>query len=537
MTDTGSTNYESDEASLFDDSEFQESCSEPGDYEGLPITTDIRPCFNDTPFTRRLYAIETLQRLNKKGYIDSRMAVLEAHILGLSNFIGNAPVFAEHVIPGTRKSLDVSQRAGVARSMASPFTIMQGPPGTGKTTTIGGLCYYCREVYPRAKSLVCGPSNASTDELARAVNGMMSGAKVVRYSSLSTRKQNPFISHIDAYNIIESRCPEWKRLRDLKKNRPLNRKEKETFRRLLGYHLRQVLDEADVICCTTSMAGSKVLNGRFFNFVIIDEAMQAKESECLVPFLHATDKMILVGDHKQLSPMVMCPDAENEQPLFERLIECGMSPFTLEIQYRMHPELSEFPSREFYEGRLRNGVTAKERTPWAPVFPWPNKSVPLALVDTDGREEQTETTKSFYNHEEAMRVVLALRILMKNGVNPSTIGVITPYAAQKEYIRSIAMQSEGMQMQQFCREVQVASVDAFQGSEKEYIIMCTVRNNSVGNFGFTNDPRRVNVALTRARRGLIVIGSAKFLRHDPLWRRFVHHCDEKGLIHTGALPM
>ena len=136
-----------------------------------------------------------------------------------------------------------------------------------------------------------------------------------------------------------------------------------------------------------------------------------------------------------------------------------------------------------------------------------------------------------------MRVVVALGILMRNGVDPSNIGVITPYAAQKEYSRGVAMQSGDMQMQQFCRRVQVASVDAFQGSEKEYIIMCTVRNNSFGTLGFTNDPRRVNVALTRARRGLIVIGCTKFLKRDPLWGRFVRHCEEKGLIYTGALAM
>ena len=164
---------------------------------------------------------------------------------------------------------------------------------------------------------------------------------------------------------------------------------------------------ADVICCTCIGAGDARLNRMTFPSILIDESMQATEPECMVPVVLGAKQVILVGDHCQLGPVVMCKKAAGgglSQSLFERLVVLGIRPFRLEVQYRMHPELSAFPSNFFYEGSLQNGVSGEERR-LNIDFPWPgNGDIPTFFYASQGQEEIAGSGTSFLNRSEAAYV-------------------------------------------------------------------------------------------------------------------------------------
>jgi regulator of nonsense transcripts 1 len=227
------------------------------------------------------------------------------------------------------------------------------------------------------------------------------------------------------------------------------------------------------------------------------------------------------------------------QSLFERLVLLGNRPIRLQVQYRMHPCLSEFPSNMFYEGTLQNGVTAPERLRKNVDFPWPQPTTPMYFHQNLGQEEISSSGTSFLNRRvlsylgcpraddalraehrtEASNVEKIVTRFFKSGVLPSQIGVITPYEGQRSYIVSY-MQFNGALKKELYKEVEVASVDAFQGREKDYIIVSCVRSNEHQGIGFLNDPRRLNVALTRAKYGLVILGNPKVLsKVRALWPR------------------
>ena len=217
------------------------------------------------------------------------------------------------------------------------------------------------------------------------------------------------------------------------------------------------------------------------------------------------------------------------QSLFERLVVLGNRPIRLQVQYRMHPCLSEFPSNMFYEGTLQNGVTAPERLRKNVDFPWPVPDTPMFFYQNLGQEEISSSGTSFLNRllfimilrigacgltsvsrTEASNVEKIVTKFFKSGVVPGQIGVITPYEGQRSYIVNY-MQFNGSLKKDLYKEIEVASVDAFQGREKDYIILSCVRSNEHQGIGFLNDPRRLNVALTRAKYGVVILGNPKVL--------------------------
>ena len=214
------------------------------------------------------------------------------------------------------------------------------------------------------------------------------------------------------------------------------------------------------------------------------------------------------------------------QSLFERLVVLGNRPIRLQVQYRMHPCLSEFPSNMFYEGSLQNGVTAPERLRKNVDFPWPVPDTPMFFYQNLGQEEISSSGTSFLNRyaywtfasshsyipfrTEASHVEKIVTKFFKAGVIPGQIGVVTPYEGQRSYIVNY-MQFSGTLKKDLYKEIEVASVDAFQGREKDYIILSCVRSNEHQGIGFLNDPRRLNVALTRAKYGVVILGNPKVL--------------------------
>jgi regulator of nonsense transcripts 1 len=257
----------------------------------------------------------------------------------------------------------------------------------------------------------------------------------------------------------------------------------------------------------------------------------------MIPLVLGCKQVVLVGDHQQLGPVIMNKKAAKaglNQSLFERLVILGCSPIRLNVQYRMHPCLSDFPSNMFYEGSLQNGITIHDRLRRDVDFPWPMMDNPMMFWSNLGNEEISASGTSYLNRTEATNVEKIVTRFFKAGVQPSGIGIITPYEGQRSYIVS-SMQATGTFKKEHYKEIEVASVDAFQGREKDYIILSCVRSNDHQGIGFLSDPRRLNVALTRARFGLVILGNPKVLSKHPLWNCLLQHFKERHCLVEGPL--
>lgn len=363
--------------------------------------------------------------------------------------------------------------------------------------------------------------------------------KVVRVCAKSREAIDSPVSFLALHNQIRNMKSntELQKLQQLKdETGELSSSDEKRYRMLKKASERELLEAADVICCTCVGAGDPRLSRIKFNSILIDESMQSTEPECMVPVVLGAKQLILVGDHCQLGPVVMCKKAAKaglSQSLFERLVVLGIRPFRLEVQYRMHPELSQFPSNFFYEGSLQNGVRADERK-LKIDFPWPQPDRPMFFLVTQGQEEIAGSGTSYLNRTEAANVEKITTRFLKCRVDPDQIGIITPYEGQRAYLVQY-MQYQGSLHSQLYQQIEIASVDAFQGREKDIIIMSCVRSNEHQGIGFLNDPRRLNVALTRAKYGIIIVGNPKVLSKQPLWNHLLNFYKERKLLVEGSL--
>ena len=444
---------------------------------------------------------------------------------------------------GALEGLNASQRLAVEGAVTNRLTLVQGPPGTGKNLSAGSLCIV---FLPSYKTLLF------TGKTAVAIRILQHWARLAE--SNAPRGENPLPilatsdSNIAVDNLVEGCAAVG--LRVVRLGRP------EAIRpELLRFCIdrppssynqgnsqqygsnpttafkerMKALKKAQIICCTCIGSGGDILDTMTFDRVLVDEATQATEPAMLVPLMRGCRQLVLVGDHCQLPPTVLSTRAEEEGhgvPLFSRMVACGVPPFMLDTQYRMHPCIAMFPSDLFYGGKLLNGVTAPERRPLA-GFPWPREEFPVAYVPVKGVEMDDGVSKM--NEAEAAAACDAVAALLSGGqCTASDIAVVTPYAAQARLIRRMTRrltQNSGPPY------IEVSSVDGFQGREKEAVVFSAVRSNDYGAIGFTSDWRRVNVSFTRARRALIVIGNDQTLRRgDPdTWMPWLAWADAHGL--------
>ncbi|VDP83096.1 unnamed protein product [Echinostoma caproni] len=280
--------------------------------------------------------------------------------------------------------------------------------------------------------------------------------------------------------------------------------------------------------------------------MLIDECGQALEPECLIPINRNPSRLVLVGDQCQLGPVVLSQqalDAGFDLSLFERLQLLGVPLVRLEVSITipiliinaivlmsMHPELAKFSSRVFYDNRIQNGVSPSERS-GVSRFRWPSPDKPTFFYLVRSQEQRASNGVSYLNPREAKAVKSIVQELISCGVDKNNIGVIAPYTGQKTYLTQyLGELANGPK-----EKVEVSSVDAYQGREKDYIILSCVRSNRNRTVGFLKDARRLNVALTRARFGLIVIGDPITLSTDPLWNDLLHFYHERDLLLEGQL--
>lgn len=386
--------------------------------------------------------------------------------------------------------------------------------------------------------LVCAPSNVAVDQLCERIH--KTGLKTVRVTAKSREDvESPvgFLSLHEQVRMNDSNI-ELVKLNQLKSELgELSSQDEKKYKTLTRNAEREILTNADVICCTCVGAGDPRLSRFKFRTVLIDESTQSAEPECMIPLVLGCKQVVLVGDHQQLGPVIMNKKAAKaglNQSLFERLVILGCAPIRLNVQYRMHPCLSEFPSNMFYEGSLQNGVTMQQRLRRDVDFPWPVVDSPMMFWSNLGNEEISASGTSYLNRTEASNVEKIITRFFKAGVHPNDIGIITPYEGQRSYVVS-SMQSTGTFKKENYKEIEVASVDAFQGREKDFIVLSCVRSNDHQGIGFLSDPRRLNVALTRAKYGLVILGNPKVLSKHPLWHYLLLHFKERNCLVEGPL--
>jgi regulator of nonsense transcripts 1 len=439
-------------------------------------------------------------------------------------------------VPGLPE-LNGSQINAVKSVLQKPLSLIQGPPGTGKTVTSATVIYHLSKVNG-GQVLVCAPSNVAVDQLCERIH--RTGLKVVRLTAKSREDVESSVGFLSLHEQVRMNDSnlDLTKLSQLKSELgELSSQDEKKFKSLTRAAEREILNNADVICCTCVGAGDPRLSKMKFRTVLIDESTQSAEPECMIPLVLGCKQVVLVGDHQQLGPVIMNKKAAKaglNQSLFERLVILGLAPIRLNVQYRMHPCLSEFPSNMFYEGSLQNGVTMQQRLRRDVDFPWPVGDTPMMFWSNLGNEEISASGTSYLNRTEASNVEKIVTRFFKAGVQPADIGVITPYEGQRSYVVS-SMQNTGTFKKENYKEIEVASVDAFQGREKDFIVLSCVRSNDHQGIGFLSDPRRLNVALTRAKYGLVILGNPKVLSKHPLWHYLLQHFKERNCLVEGPL--
>ncbi|KAK9474352.1 P-loop containing nucleoside triphosphate hydrolase protein [Dipodascopsis tothii] len=486
-----------------------------------------------TSFDRMQLALKTfaINEMSVSGYIYHKLLGHEV-----------APVILKTAMPDrfaapNLPDLNVSQAHAVKSVLQKHISLIQGPPGTGKTVTSASIVYHLARMNS-GQVLVCAPSNVAVDQLTEKIH--RTGLKVVRLTAKSREDIESSVSFLSLHEQVKMNDTniELQKLIQLKQELgELSSQDEKKFKKLTRSCERQILANADVICCTCVGAGDPRLSNLKFRTVLIDESTQAAEPECMIPLVMGCKQAVLVGDHKQLGPVIMNKQAARaglHQSLFERLVLLGLAPIRLNVQYRMHPCLSEFPSNMFYDGSLQNGVTTEERLRKHVDFPWPVPETPMMFWTNLGQEEISASGTSYLNRAEASNCEKIVTRFFKAGIEPSQIGIITPYEGQRSYVVS-SMQTNGTLRKELYKQVEVASVDAFQGREKDYVILSCVRSNEHQGIGFLSDPRRLNVALTRAKYGLVVLGNPKVLSKHPMWHHLLMHYKENRCLVEGPL--
>ena len=406
---------------------------------------------------------------------------------------------ADYAVPGL-PALNESQIEAVSAVLQRPLSLIQGPPGTGKTVTSATLVYHLTK-QNMGQVLVTAPSNVAVDQLTEKIAA--TGLRVVRLASKTREATSSSVDHLCLHVMTPLAAgDEFSKLQRLKDEiGELSERDQKKYRSLRNRTEREILQAADVICCTCVGAGDPRLKNFRFRQVLIDEATQAIEAEALIPIAMGAKQVVFVGDHCQLGPVVMCKAAAKAgltQSLFERLVLIGTRPIRLQVQYRMHPALSEFPSNMFYEGSLQNGVTEADRQLLTQPgysgkedFPWPVPGKPMFFYSISGMEEISASGTSYLNRTEASYVEKVVTHLLRMGVTPAQIGVVTPYDGQKKYVYEY-MRRSGALASSLYEAIEVASVDAFQGREKDFILVSCVRSSETQGIGFLSDPRRLN---------------------------------------------
>lgn len=430
---------------------------------------------------------------------------------------------------------------------AKDVAIVHGPPGTGKTTT---LVEAIRETLMRENQvLVCAQSNMAVDWISeklvdRGINVLRIGNPTrVNDKMLSFTYERRFEAHPDYPHLWAIR----KAIRDLRSHRKrgdekYHQKLESLKGRATELEIRinaDLFGEARVIASTLVGSANRLLEGQKFGTLFIDEAAQALEAACWIP-MRRVSRVVLAGDHCQLPPTVKSIAALKAglgKTLMERIVEMHPEAVTLlKIQYRMNDEIMRFSSNYFYDGQVESAPEVKYRS----IL---DMDIPMTWIDTsEFKSDNPESQESLdfkeqfvgesfgrINKAEAELTLLTLQYYF-NKIGKQRllderidVGIISPYRAQVQYLRRLLMKKEFFKP--FRRQISINTVDGFQGQERDVIILSLVRSNDEGQIGFLRDLRRMNVAITRARMKVIILGDRKTMTQHPFYRQLWHYID------------
>ena len=482
--------------------------------------------------------------------------------------------------------LNASQHAAVQAILANPnVAVVHGPPGTGKTTTlVAAIRLLCAR---ESTVLVTAPSNTAADLLTERLADV--GLNVVRIGNVSRVDEHVLPHTLDA---ILARHPESRNIRKVKMQaaewRRQTQRHKRTFSgedRREREHLKQqvreleawartleerlveeILTGAQAITCTLVGAASPLLERYKFRTCVMDEAAQALEPAAWIPIIKCS-RVVLAGDPFQLPPTVKSQAAARQglsKTLIERCLEIiPQQVHLLTVQYRMHQAIMDFSNQYFYGGVLEAHESVRDRLLTAPqvqkdesgdtphaAFQHAAFQHPVVFIDTAGtgfeekinRQTGKESTRyqSKYNPDEGLLVrehLLQLLSIFSSDALPS-IGILSPYREQVNYLQDLVRDDADLAPLLLPRSGEVRSglaintIDGFPGQERDVIYISLVRSNAKHEIGFLNDYRRMNVAMTRARMLLVVIGDSATIGNNPFYKAFLAYCDQSGLYQT-----
>jgi superfamily I DNA and/or RNA helicase len=435
--------------------------------------------------------------------------------------------------------LNNSQNLAIKNVLQSnDVALVHGPPGTGKTTTI---TYAIKELVKyESQVLVCAPSNAAADLLTERLASL--GIYVLRIGNLSRIDQEVLKHTVEEKLTGHS---EYKRVKEYKKQADEYRRMALKYKRSFGPQEREqrklllkeaknlageavdmeyrlvdsLVDNAQAIVCTLIGSAHKFLEGRIFKTIVIDEAAQALEPACWVAIQKA-QKVIMTGDPYQLPATVKSIEAV-KLGLSVSLMEKGISYLPnnnlLNTQYRMNERIMYFSNYYFYQNKLEAHQSVRDRL--LKVF----QNNPVEFIDTAGcgfEEKENAESQSLFNPDEAELLNKHLENLCNDLIEHTTIGIISPYREQVNYLKDYISVSNDFAY------LSIDTIDSFQGRESDIVYISLVRSNEKGVIGFLKDYRRLNVALTRAKLKLVVIGDSATLGSDNFYKGFIEFCQE-----------
>ena len=453
--------------------------------------------------------------------------------------LGKAPALRRETGPVRFPWLNASQEKAVNQVLcAKEVAVVHGPPGTGKTTTLVEAVY--ETLHRENQVMVSAQSNTAVDWIAEKL--VDRGIPVLRIGNptrvndkmLAFTYERRFEAHSDYPELWQIR----KTIREMTgRLRKSGREDRERLHnqltklrvRATGLEIRidtELFTEARVIACTLVGAASRVLERKRFSSLFIDEAAQAIEAACWIAISRA-DRVILAGDHCQLPPTIKCIEAARGglgRTLLEKVVLHKPETVSLlKIQYRMHEDIMRFPSRWFYHDELEAAPEVKYRG----ILDF---DTPASWIDTselDLQEKAVAEGTGRLNTGEAELLVRELKNYMERiGIRRILeehidFGVISPYRAQVHYLRHLLKKEPFFRP---CRRlITVPTVDGFKGQERDVIMISLVRANEKGQIGFLRDLRRMNVAITRARMKLLILGEAVTLTRHPFYRELYEY--------------
>lgn len=446
-----------------------------------------------------------------------------------------------------------SQRDAIAWALQRRISLIRGPPGTGKTRTAALLVKTALELQQslneqdptnrsKARVLAVTHSNGAADVLLQALLQMgVPAVRLGRPAAVSAEVRHRTVI------AMSEKMPDVMQLRQTVADANLDGQTRSAaayeMKQCLADVQQMIMDSAPVV--VTSCIGAHQFfdtedKDMKFPIVVLDEAAQTTEP-ALVCALAASkaEQLVLVGDTRQLPPTVTSVKLQKTLGIspMARLEKSGIEEATLRVQYRMSPGLLKHPSKYFYKGLVSSAEELLRRDTSPPIgFPWPNEQ-PVAFVQVgNGDAEVAHNFGGKSNPAEARLVIrIVLDLLEAGTVNEDRIAVISPYAKQVQLIRSeLSSSFTATAAGKAAQNVRVGTVDSFQGQEKDVIVYSAVRSNPLNELGFLRDARRLCVAITRARRGLILVGDHNTLRSCRHWGAFLESCQDRGSMMTMA---